>query len=285
MDSASLDLALTSGALHALQRGPAGGPPVLCVPGLSAHAGSFDLLAERLAAGGLRVVALDLRGRGRSPATAPDTHGWKRHAEDVLEAAHKLGLPAFDLVGHSMGAFVSMQAAALEPGRIRRLVLIDGVGPPEPAAIPPVLAGIERLGRVYPSAQEYGDSIRLHGAAVPWHELWERHYLDELDPAPGGVRPRTSKAAVLEDAIYGGTHDARELWPLLRMPTLLVRASRPLLPGTGFVVGAALRDSFLAAVPAAEVVEVDANHYGVMAHEEGLRAIAGFLSRPSRTPR
>jgi hypothetical protein len=43
------------------------------------------------------------------------------------------------------------------------------------------------------------------------------------------------------------------------------------------VVGAALRDAFLDAVPSARSVEIDANHYGVMAHPEALRAIAGFL--------
>ena len=285
MESTSLDLALASGSLHALRSGPEEGARVLCVPGLSAHARSFDLLAARLAAGGRRVVALDLRGRGRSPATAPGTYGWKRHAEDVLEAASKLGWTSFDLAGHSMGAFVSLQAAALAPGRIRRLVLIDGVGPPEPAVVPPLLAGIERLGRLYASAQEYGESIRRHGAAVPWHELWERHYFDELDDVPGGVRPRTSKEAVVEDAVYGGTHDARELWPLLRMPTLLVRAARPLLPGTGFVVGTALREAFLAAVPVAQVAEVDANHYGVMAHGDALRAVERFLAQAVKWPR
>jgi hypothetical protein len=62
------------------------------------------------------------------------------------------------------------------------------------------------------------------------------------------------------------------------MPTLLVRAARPLLPGTGFVVGANLRDAFLAAVSSSQGVEIDANHYGVMAHPDSLRAIAGFLT-------
>ena len=274
----SIELALCSGTLLALRSGPVQGTPVLCVPGLSANARSFDAVALRLAAGGHQVIALDLRGRGKSPATAAGSFGWKRHAEDVLEAADKLGFASIDLVGHSMGAFVSMQAAALLPDRIRRLVLIDGIGPPEPAAIPPILAGVERLGLVYASAQEYGDRIRRHGAAEPWQELWEQHYLDELDQVPDGVRPRTSKAAVVEDAVYGHTHDARALWPALRMPTLLVRASRQILPDTGFVVGAALRDSFLAAVPSAKAVEVDANHYGVMAHPDALRAIDEFLA-------
>jgi hypothetical protein len=92
------------------------------------------------------------------------------------------------------------------------------------------------------------------------------------------VRPRTSKAAVLEDVVYGSRQDPRELWKQLRMPVLLVRATRPLLPGTGFVVGAALRDAFLDAVGTAEAVEIDANHYGVMAHPRALRAITRFLT-------
>ena len=221
-----------------------------------------------------------MRGRGLSPVTEPGTFGWKRHAEDVLEAARQLGFASIHLIGHSMGAFVSMQAAALEPDRIQRLVLIDGVGSPEPAVIPPIFASVERLEAVYPSAQAYGDRIRRQGAAVPWQELWERHFLEELEEVPGGVRSRTSKAAVMEDVMYGAAQDARLFWPALRMPTLLLRATRELLPDTGFVVGVALRDAFLAAVPSARLAEVDANHYGVMAHSDALGAVDDFLTEP-----
>jgi len=224
------------------------------------------------------VVVVDLRGRGFSPATSAGTYGWRRHAEDVLEAARSLRFASIDLVGHSMGAFVSMQAAALEPARVRRLVLIDAAGVPEPAVIPPILAGLQRLDVVYPSAEAYCDEIRRAAVAVPW-ELWGPQYLYDLEPAPGGVRSRTSKAAVIEDAVFGGGHDARQFWEALRMPVLLLLAARP-LPGGGFVVGAQLRDAFLAAVPSGEVAEVDANHYGVMADPEALRAIDEFLARP-----
>jgi len=62
------------------------------------------------------------------------------------------------------------------------------------------------------------------------------------------------------------------------MPTLLVRAGRPLLASGGSVVGAALRDAFLDAVGTAEAVEIEANHYGVMAHPQALRAITRFLT-------
>jgi pimeloyl-ACP methyl ester carboxylesterase len=279
MSAAPVDLQLSSGSLRVLQLGPKGGAPLVCVPGLSANARSFDAVAARLAQRGRRVVALDLRGRGFSPATAAGSYGWRHHAEDVLEAAGRLGFGAFDLVGHSMGAFVSMQAVALAPSRVRHLVLIDGVGAPEAEAIPPILASVQRLGAVYPSVQGYCEEIRQRGAAVPWEELWEGHSRYELEPVPGGVRPRTSREAVVEDMVYGAGHDAKLFWASLRMPTLLVRAAQPLPPGTGFVVGAALRDAFLAAVASAEAVEIDANHYGVMAHPDALRAIDDFLAR------
>ena len=284
MNPAAVDLQLSAGSMRVLRLGTPGAPPVVCVPGLSANARSFDLVAAALARGGRQVAALDLRGRGFSPATAAGTYGWRHHADDVLEAAGRLDFAEFDLVGHSMGAFVSMQAAALAPARVRRLVLIDGVGVPEPEAIPPILASVERLGAVYPSVEAYCESIRQRGAAVPWQELWEAHSLYELERVPGGVRPRTSREAVVEDMVYGASHDARQLWPGLRMPTLLVRASRPLPPGAGFVVGRALRDAFLGAVPSAEAVEVDANHYGVMAHPDALRATEDFLGRHFAAP-
>jgi pimeloyl-ACP methyl ester carboxylesterase len=270
------DLRLPSGSLRILRVGPEGGALVLCVPGLSANARSFDTIAAALAGAGRQVVALDLRGRGFSPATAPGSHGWLHHAEDVLEVATQLGAEEFDLVGHSMGAFVAMQAAALAAGRLRRVVVIDAVGPPEAAVIPPILASVQRLGVTFPSADAYWESIRARGAVWP-ENLWEAHSRYELEPVPGGVRARTSPAAVIEDLTYGASHDATRLWPSLSMPTLLVRAARPLPPTPGFVVAAALRDAFIAAVPSARAVDVDANHYGVMGHPESVRAIKDFL--------
>jgi pimeloyl-ACP methyl ester carboxylesterase len=293
MNTVSVDLQLAAGPMRALRQGPDSGAPVFCVPGLSANARSFDAISARLAARwwsrpfrfrrGHNVFALDLRGRGFSPAASPGNLGWRGHALDVLGAAEKIGAARFDLIGHSMGAFVSMQAAALDPGRVRRLVLIDGAGVPEPAVIPPILAAVQRLGVTYPSAEAYCEEIRKIGAAVPWEELWKDHYLYDLEAVAGGVSPRTSKQAVLADVLYGAGQDAKLFWPQLQMPTLLVRAAQPLLPDTGFVVGAALRDAFLAAVPSAEAVEIDANHYGIMAHPDALRAIDDFLARPSRS--
>jgi|GEM_PF-6678226 len=51
-------------------------------------------LAERLAGDTLQLVAIDLRGRGRSEVTGPGSYGWRNHARDVLGVADAVGMAA-----------------------------------------------------------------------------------------------------------------------------------------------------------------------------------------------
>ena len=280
VETAALDLQLPSGSVRAYRLGPPGAPAVLCVPGLDSNARSFDVVAGAVARQGRQVVVLDLRGRGASPATGLGTYGWVKHAEDVLEVATTLGLDSFDLVGHSMGALVSMQAAVLSPERVRRLVAIDTVGPMDLLAMPSVATATLRLPCVYPSTGAYCAAMRASGILEPWEDLWKRAFAYELEGFLGFVRPRTSFRAVAEDLVYNLFHNATSLWPRLQLPTILVRATRR-LPPVGFVVGARLRDAFLRTVASAELAEIDANHFEVMAHPDALRAINEFLARPA----
>jgi 3-oxoadipate enol-lactonase len=258
------------------------GQLVLCLPGLSANLRSFDLIGGRLADEGFDVVVLDLRGRGRSETTPPGTYGWPAHAADAAEVAHRLGSGPVHLVGWSMGAYVAMQLAAMEPRLLDRVVLIDACGPTSRPASALIQLVIGRLGLVYPSLRQYVELVRKTGAITPWDPLWERYFEYELEAVEGGVRPRTSGAAVAEDFRYGATHDPRTLWPGLTMPTLLVRAARPLLPGGPFIVSDEDRDAFARRVPAASVVEVDANHYAIVTHPATSGAIVSFLADSPR---
>ncbi len=280
VETTSFDLQLPSGSMRAYRVGPPGAPAVVCVPGLDANARSFDVLGAALARRGRQVITLDLRGRGASPATAPGTYGWVKHAKDVLAVATELGIDRFDLAGHSMGALVSMQAAVLAPERIRRLVLIDTVGPADFLALPSVaLATLRLLPFAYPSAGVYCAGMHATGILEPWEDLWKRAFAYELEGCLGVVRPRTSFRAVAEDLVYNLVHTGTSLWPRLRLPTILVRATRR-LPPFGFVVGGRLRDAFLRTAPSAELTEVDANHFEIMAHPDALRAIDEFLGLP-----
>ena len=271
-----LTLELASGRLRAHSFGPASGRLTLAVHGLSANSRSFDFLGAELANDDRRIVAIDLRGRGFSEITGMGTYGWRNHARDVLEAATRLGAPRFDYVGHSMGAFIGMEVASMAPERVEKLVLIDAVGVPEAAALAPIVAAVQRLGAVHADADAYVARVRSLGTVTPWGPVWETHYRYDLIAANGGVRPRTDHAAVLEDLAYGAMQQPRDHWPRLTMPTLLVRSGVPL--GEGFIVSAADRAGFLRAAPRSEAVDIDANHYGVVAHPGTAVALRSFFS-------
>lgn len=253
--------------------------PVLCVHGLSANARGFDPLGRHLAGLGRSVVAVDLRGRGRSACTGAGTYGWRTHARDLLAVADSLKADRFDVVGHSMGAFVGMQLAAMAGARIRRLVLIDALGMPEAAAMPPILRSVQRLSSAYPSFDAYVAVLRSLGTIEPWSEDWVNYFRYELEELPDGrVRPRTSSAAVLEDAFYGSTQDPRTFWGALSMPTLAIRANKPIGDPGGFIVSTQDLYEFLRRVPGSRAADVDANHYGVLMHQGTLDATGSFLS-------
>jgi 3-oxoadipate enol-lactonase len=273
------DISLSSGRLHAREHGPADGPLVIGIPGLSANVVGYDAVGPRLAADGRRLVALDLRGRGRSDVTPPGTYGLSAHAGDVVEAADALGGDGpFDVIGWSMGALVAMHVAARVGDRVRSVVLVDHAGRVDDSALGAVRRGLDRLDAVVPSPEPYLEAIRAAGAAVPWEDLWARFYTYELGPAEGGgLTPTTSKAACSEDLDRGVDVNAEALWAGLTMPTLLVRANAPL--GGGFVVPEDQRDALAAAVPGLAVFESERNHFGVMTDPAAIEAIAGLLGR------
>ena len=276
-----LDFPLPSGRIHAERRGAQDAPLVIGVPGLTANLRSFDALAPVLAHAGMQVVALDLRGRGHSETTPPGTYGWPAHARDVVAVADSLGAARFDVVGHSMGGFVGMQLAADFPDRVRRLVTVDALGAPEPESLPPIIASSQRLDVVFPDASAYLARTRSSAAIEEWGQFWQRHYEYELQDAPGGgVIARTSRAAAAEDGAYGATAATRlpELWSRITCPVLLLRAARPIVPGAGYIVSAADRDRIGEVIPGARSVEIDANHYGIIANADSAAAILEFLS-------
>ena len=99
---------------------------VVCVHGVSRNSHDFDFLAASLAQQGVRVVAPDLPGRGRSDWMPSSLH-YDNPAYLAAMAAliARLDVPAVDWVGTSLGGYVGMNMAALPHNPIRRLVLND----------------------------------------------------------------------------------------------------------------------------------------------------------------
>ena len=268
---------LTSGALHVESNGDPRGRLVLCVHGLSANCRSFDRFVPVLTGAGHHVVAMDLRGRGRSDITPPGSYGWDSHVRDLLDIAERYGAGSFDVVGHSMGGFIGMSLAAQYPQRCSRLVLIDAVGAPEPGALLAIAKSVSRLGRSYPSASAVLSHMRAAGTIAPWDAFWDSYFGWELESFDDGVRIRTDLAAVREDSAYGSLQNVYELWPRLRCPVLLVRASRPIAPGGGLVVSQADAERFATEARDATVVNVDAGHYSILISPPAISAVERFV--------
>jgi haloalkane dehalogenase len=107
-----------------VEAGPADGPVVLCLHGEPSWSFLYRKMIPVLAAGGLRVVAPDLVGFGRSdkPARIED-HSYVRQVEWVrCLAFDRLDLRAVTLVGQDWGGLIGFRLAAEHPGRFARLV-------------------------------------------------------------------------------------------------------------------------------------------------------------------
>ncbi len=124
--------------LAALEWGHEGHPKVLALHGWMDNAASFIPLASRLDS--FHIVAPDFVGHGLSDHR-PHVCGahfidW---VADVLGMAEVLGWKNFSILGHSMGAAIGAQTAAIAPDAIQRLILLDGFGPlSDPADHAPV---------------------------------------------------------------------------------------------------------------------------------------------------
>lgn len=270
---------LASGEIAAELSGSPDGTLVVGVPGLSANLRSFDVIFDALEPARHRRLAYDPRGRGRSDKTPAGSYGWPAHARDIVEMADQLGHERFDLVGWSMGTWIAMKVCEMYPGRVRRLVLVDGGGIPEDSARTPIYSGVQRLDTVFPSFEAFEQLARAGGIFSPW-EVWEPLFRYEFEEVEGGVRARTVADAAWEDENFRLAQDPYALWPSVTMPSLIIRATREVVPGFGYILTAADVERFLAEVPGSRAVSIDSGHYQVGMEPDTARAIAAFLDEP-----
>lgn len=72
-----------------------------------------------------RIIALDLRGHGRSSKTGP--FGWLDIGNDVINFTDALNLCDIVVAGHSMGGHCALFASSQRIERFKALVLVDPV--------------------------------------------------------------------------------------------------------------------------------------------------------------
>lgn len=109
---------------HVTEWGPADGWPVLMMHGIRGYAETFAGVAAALQPG-VRVIAHDQRGRGRTDWDPARNYYTDAYVADLEALVQALGLARFDLLGHSMGGINAIVYAARHPQQVRRLVVED----------------------------------------------------------------------------------------------------------------------------------------------------------------
>lgn len=99
-----------------------GGEPVLVLHGLLGSSRNWRNTARALSRD-YRVLCVDLRNHGRSPASA--TMSYVEMVDDVLRLIKSMSLHRPAIVGHSMGGKVAMALALLHPDAIGTPIVID----------------------------------------------------------------------------------------------------------------------------------------------------------------
>lgn len=286
----TVDVPVDGGSLRVGVWEPAAGPDaevptVLLVHGVTASHRSWDLLADRLP--DVRLVAPDLRGRGRSNEVAGPA-GMTAHARDLVAVLDHLGVETLTVVGHSMGGFVAVVLADQYPDRVRSLVLLDGGLPLDvPAGLAPeeVIATVlgptaERLAMTFPDLDSYLGFWRRHPAfAHDWSAALEAYLAYDLVGEAPSLRAATQYATMAEDTVdlNGGEAPTRAI-ANLRHPALLVTVPRGLLDETPGLYAAERVPQLLAAAPTVRHEEVEGlNHYTLVLSERGADAVAELV--------
>ena len=116
--------------LRGCEWGPKDGLPVVCLHGILDQSLIWDLVAQPLAAAGLRIIAPDLRGHGLSESipTSASYQLMDFIADGVALLDHYLDQPAI-LVGHSFGSVLAGVITSVRPELVRHLVLVEPVLP------------------------------------------------------------------------------------------------------------------------------------------------------------
>ncbi len=223
--------------LHYVDWGNDGAPPLLLVHGGRDHCRNWDWVARALRVR-YHILAPDLRGHGDSEWVYGSHYAMVDYVYDIAQLLHQKQLFPITIIGHSLGGSITLQYAGVYPEHVKKVVSIEGLGPP-PAMIRQrarhtarqrMRGWIEegrrssgRLPRRYPSL---GDSVKrmqeanphlsgeqaLHLTIHGTHQNEDGTYSWKFDNYVRGGSP-----------YLFNSEEAESLWSEITCPVLLVR--------------------------------------------------------------
>lgn len=115
--------------LHYVDWGNEDKLPLVLVHGGRDHARNWDWVARELRED-FHVIVPDLRGHGDSSWAIGGNYALTDFVLDLTNLLDALELFPVTIIGHSLGGAIALQYTGVNPERVRKLVAIEGLGPP-----------------------------------------------------------------------------------------------------------------------------------------------------------
>lgn len=261
------------------------GKQVLCLHGLTANCRCWDEMASCLTPAH-SFLAMDLRGRGLSDKPASG-YSVSHHVRDIYCLLEDIGLKQAVLMGHSLGAYIAMAFAAHHPERTEKIILIDGGGQLTDAQWDRVdlviKPSLDRLGRVFPSFNDYVALLKEAPILQPWTPEIEDYFRYESEEVAGGVRSRIHPDHIQEESRNLRQAVPSDFYPKVTCPVLILRATDGILSPDDLVLPEAAVERMLTEIADARRVDISGtNHYSIVLqpNEQRDEAILDFLIEP-----
>jgi proline iminopeptidase len=257
-------------------------PPLLCVNGgmLYSHALLWPALAPLAA--DRQVVLYDQRGRGASQAPPGlQSSRIEYDAGDIPALRDALGFARWDVLGHSWGGGIAMLAAERDAPGVRRLVLVDSVGPTSDWVLTLHSDALARLGDPEQDRLAVLDPLALHAGDAAIHgeygrALYPAYFADrEFARAFAPPAEVSATGAAVAARLRREGYDWRAILPRISATTLVVHGTADLLPPR-------LAEEIARLIPRSKLLFIDgAGHMPFWEQPAAFfHAVRGFLGQP-----
>jgi len=250
------------------------GKCVLCIHGITANCMCWDVIAQSMIPE-IKVLAMDLRGRGGSDR--PDSgYSIENHCRDIKALIENLDLDTVAVMGHSLGALISLAFAAWYPDLVDRILLIDGAGALSKAQMAKVMKGLkqslDRLGKIYPSFDDYVFQMKKAPFLQPWPAAMDAYYRYEIEQVNGGVRSKIKPEHIIEEINNLEKINASEFYIKINCPVLILRATDGMLSSDDILLPQASLNRMLEEIANAKSVDLKGtDHYSIIFQPNNIR--------------
>ncbi len=222
--------------LHYVDWGNLTAPPMLLVHGGRDHARNWDWVAQALR-DTYHIIAPDLRGHGDSEWARGGQYATIDYVLDMVQLLEQLQLFPITIIGHSLGGAIACLYSGIYPDRVKQLVAIEGLGPPQDRL---------RRGPAHKRMQKWVAQMQTYASRHPRRYASLDEAVDRMQEANRHLNAAMARHLTIhgtyrnEDGTYTWKFDnyvrsqspyefnldeARSIWERIICPTLLLRGT------------------------------------------------------------